>query len=68
MKDLVADARSGDEFYLHCTSLSQDPMSYSASAFSFSNILVSGHGTQVTDDNGDEEDGMDECMSMFVPF
>jgi len=33
MKDFVADARPGDEFYLHCTSLSQDPMSYSASAF-----------------------------------
>jgi len=40
MKDLVADARSGDQFYLH----------------------FSGHGCQLADGVGDEEDGWDECI------
>ncbi|KAF8816852.1 hypothetical protein BYT27DRAFT_6378931 [Phlegmacium glaucopus] len=40
MKDLVADARQGDQFFLH----------------------YAGHGTQLPDDNDDEEDGLDECI------
>ena len=31
-------------------------------------VLVSGHGSQLADDNGDEEDGWDECMSIFIFF
>ena len=66
MKDLVADARSGDQFYLHCLSPTHDLLSYRAS--SFSTFLVSGHGSQLADVNGDEEDGWDECMSIFILF
>ena len=63
MKDLVADARSGDQFYLHCQSLAHTNILYVTSCFMF--FLVSGHGSQLPDDNGDEEDGSDECMSIL---
>ena len=28
-------------------------------------FLDSGHGTQLPDDNGESEDGLDECMMMI---
>ena len=31
-------------------------------------IYYTGHGTTLTDDNGDEEDGIDECLVLFDQF
>ena len=66
MEDLVADARSGDQFYFHCLSLTHDLCHI---VFIFFYILVSDCGDhRLADVNGDEEDGWDECMSNFIFF
>jgi hypothetical protein len=40
-------------------------MIYVISCFIVFYFLVSGHGSQLADVSGDEEDGWDECMSIF---
>ena len=43
-------------------------MIYVTSCFIIFYILVSGHGSQLADVNGDEEDGWDECMWNYIFF
>lgn len=64
MEKLVADARPGDRFYFHCIL----PFNVIILFSNLNCILDSGHGTHLPDDNGDEEDGWDECMYCYARF
>ena len=68
---LVAGAQEGDSLFFHCAfyssyssyvhlDTSRLSMMLTRSTFS---ITVSGHGTQVDDEDGDEPEGKDDSMS-----
>ena len=61
MANLVADARPGDQFFLHCKLLPRLQLCLATFIFP----PDSGHGTRLPDDNGDEEDGWDECAYCY---
>lgn len=53
-RNLVVDAREGDNLFLYCKSIREQYFLHAHS------MPVSGHGTQVKDLDGDEIDGKDE--------
>ncbi len=67
IKRLIRDAQAGDHFVFYCNSyLFVFPSPSSLTAL----LLVSGHGSQVPNQNPDEdpeEDGMDEGLLSCLP-
>jgi hypothetical protein len=65
MQKLVRDAQPSDSFFLYCTSFCS---AYTLMLFCIDSlsIEVSGHGVQIKDTNGDEDDGLDECLLLCL--
>lgn len=61
MEDMIATGKSGDRFVLYCRSTASFP------EWRPLTLLVTGHGGQVNDLNGDEIDGLDEstCFKVY---
>ena len=57
MSELVKDTRAGDHLFLHCKSY------IARQVHQLTVAPVSGHGSQVTDQDDDEVDGMDEGIT-----
>ena len=60
MRWLVEGAQPGDSLFFYCKCYT--------SALIIPNvniILVSGHATQIVDQDGDQEDGLDECSWIY---
>ena len=62
MRELVRDARPHDSFFVYCAYLGLDDPTYTFLwSFELTHFVVSGHGVQIDDLDGDEPDGLDEC-------
>ena len=61
MRWLVEGAQPGDCLFFYCKR-------YTSAYIDCPNvnlILVSGHATQIKDEDGDESDGLDECLWIY---
>ena len=67
MRDLVRDAQPQDSFFVYCAFLGLDDSTYMYQwCFELTHLVVSGHGVQIDDLDGDEPDGKDECPSTCI--
>ena len=61
MRWLVKGAQPGDCLFFYCKCYT----STDADCPNINIILVSGHATQIEDQDGDELDGLDECSWLY---